>query len=341
MEAAIALNDLVGSANNRFLEQLAKHSLSIQPGQLDTLQVNLTKLCNQACKHCHVDASPARTEMLAPENVERLLHVLHQHPQILRLDLTGGAPELHPQFDSLVERAVAQGKHVMVRHNLTVQLDGHPVSGESKQYLPDFFAKHGVELISSLPCYEEKNTDTQRGKGVYQKSIDALQRLNAVGYGLPNTGLVLNLVFNPQGTALPPPQDRLEADFRERLHGDYGISFNHLFTITNMPIHRFAGHLRKRGQFDEYMQILTHAFNPHAVESVMCKNLISIDHRGRLYDCDFNQQIGLPAISPSDSPMTLATFDLNAIQAHEICLADHCLGCTAGAGSSCGGALVP
>lgn len=339
MSAVVELHDMTHTSSGDFSRLLEQHALTLQSATLDTLQVNLTRLCNQACKHCHVDASPARTEMLDEDNVRRLIDILAKHPQIHTLDLTGGAPELHPQFDWLVQQASALDRTVIVRHNLTVQLDGHPVTGESKNELPTFFASHGVEVVSSLPCYQQDNTDAQRGKGVYEKSIEALKRLNAVGYGQPDSDLLLNLVYNPQGASLPPPQAALEADYHQRLKQDHGIVFNHLLTITNMPIHRFAGHLRKQGQYAEYMQRLRDAFNPQAVAPLMCRTLISVDHAGRLYDCDFNQQIDLNALSHDGADMNLANFDINEIQRRKIQVDDHCLGCTAGAGSSCGGAL--
>lgn len=336
---AIPLRRLKDDRRHDFDALLKLHALQLPPTGVQTLQVNLTKPCNQACRHCHVDASPARTEQLSAENVERVLDVLAAHPQITQLDLTGGAPELHPQFERLVIRARALGKQVMVRHNLTVQIDGHPVTGESRAHLPAFFAEHGVEVISSMPCYQEKNTDTQRGKGVFGKSIEALKRLNAVGYGVPGSGLVLTLVYNPVGPSLPPPQARLEADYRRELEGAHGIVFSRLFTITNMPIHRFALHLHKDGDYQRYMDTLLAAFNPAAAEGVMCRTLISVDYQGRLFDCDFNQQLELAAVDVSDRPMSLADFDMDRLMSRRIRFGSHCLGCTAGAGSSCGGAL--
>lgn len=337
---AVALTPMPQASAPDFEARLRAHRLDLRPRAVATLQVNLTKLCNQACKHCHVDASPARTEALSEENCERLIGILEQHPQITALDLTGGAPELHPRFEDLVVRARALGRHVMVRHNLTVQIDGHPVTGESKAHLPDFFAAQRVEVISSLPCYQQKNTDTQRGKGVFEKSIAALQHLNAVGYGQPGSDLTLTLVYNPVGASLPPPQANLEAAYRRELGEAYGIMFDRLITITNMPIHRFALHLRKNGEYDSYMQTLDAAFNPAAADNVMCRDLISVDHEGRLFDCDFNQQIGLAARDADDAGMSLADFDLERLLARRIRFDSHCLGCTAGAGSSCGGSLA-
>lgn len=338
-DTPIPLAQLAGhSPDHDFQSLLNARGLRLPPLSIETLQVNLTKLCNQACRHCHVDSSPSRTEALPPEGVAAVLEVLARHPQISKLDLTGGAPELHPQFDELVRTAVRLGKQVMVRHNLTVQLDGHPQTGESKAHLPAFFAEQGVEVISSLPYWQEFFTDSQRGKGVFGKSLTAMQRLNAVGYGIEGSGLLLNLVYNPVGPYLPAAQAGLEADYKRELREKFGLHFNRLYTITNMPIHRFALHLRKSGQYQSYMDKLLSAFNPAAAEGVMCRSLISVDHQGRLYDCDFNQQLGLAVETGSSS--SLADFDFEALMARRIRWGSHCLGCTAGAGSSCGGATA-
>lgn len=338
--AIISLRTLGKESGHDFEALLARHALLLPPVGVETLQVNLTKLCNQACRHCHVDASPARTEQLSTQDVERLLAILAAHPQITQLDVTGGAPELHPDFERLVTEAMTLGKHVTVRHNLTVQRDGHPKTGETKAHLPEFFARHRVEVIASLPCYLEKNTDTQRGKGVFAKSIEALQGLNALGYGVAGSGLTLNLVYNPVGASLPPPQEKLEADYRRELQTRFGIVFSRLYTLTNMPIHRFALHLRKEGHYERYMDLLLATFNPAAAEGVMCRGLISVDHQGRLFDCDFNQQLGLLAADASGQPMSLFDFDYPRLMARRIRFGSHCLGCTAGAGSSCGGATA-
>lgn len=316
---------------------LRAKGLSLPVRGIDTMQINLTKLCNQACRHCHVDASPARTEALSSEGVEACLKILDAHPQIRTLDLTGGAPELHPQFRSLVERARELGKHVMVRHNLTVQFDGNPVTGESQSQLPEFFARQRVEVVSSLPYYQEFFTDSQRGKGVFGKSMAALKRLNEVGYGIEGSGLVLNLVYNPVGPYLPASQASLEADYKRELLAKFGLHFNGLFTITNMPIHRFALHLRKSGQYDSYMDKLFGAFNPAAAEGVMCRNLISVSHDGRIYDCDFNQMLELESKDANGQGLSIFDFDVDRVMNRPLRFGAHCLGCTAGAGSSCGG----
>ena len=312
----------------------------LPPLSIETLQVNVTKMCNQVCRHCHVDASPSRTEAMSPEGIAKCLEILARHPQIAKLDITGGAPELHPGFDAFVEKAVALGKHVMVRHNLTVQLDGHPVTKESKEYLPQFFAKHRVEVISSLPYFQQFFTDSQRGQGVFGKSVEAMRRLNAVGYGADWSGLVLNLVYNPVGPYLPAPQAALEADFRRELQVKFGLRFNSLYTLTNMPINRFRLHLEKTGQLEAYMEKLLAAFNPAAAEGVMCRSLISVSHDGRIYDCDFNQMLELGAESRAGKPLSIFDFDFDALLARPIRFDEHCFGCTAGSGSSCGGATA-
>ena len=326
--------------NHDFEIQLRKAGLELVPLGIDTLQVNITRLCNQQCRHCHVDASPARREMMSPEGIARCLEILARHPGIARLDITGGAPELHTGFRGFVERARALGRHVMVRHNLTVQLDPHPQSGESMEYLPEFFAGQRVEVISSLPYYQQYFTDAQRGDGVFGKSIEAMRRLNALGYGVEGSGLMLNLVYNPVGPYLPPAQAALEADYKRELKTKFGVLFNGLFTITNMPINRFRLHLKKTGQLEPYMDKLLAAFNPAAAQGVMCRSLISVDHEGRIYDCDFNQMLEMQAAGRDGKPLSIFDFDFERTLARRIRFGEHCLGCTAGAGSSCGGATA-
>jgi radical SAM/Cys-rich protein len=329
-----------------FERLLDERGLALTPLSVDTLQANITKLCNQVCRHCHVDASPSRTEMMSRAGIEKLVEILAHHAQITKLDITGGAPELHPDFDWLVVEARKLGKHVMARHNLTVQLDGNPVTKEGKEYLPEFYARHRVEVISSLPYYQEFFTDSQRGKGVFDKSLEALRRLNAQGYGREGSGLVLNLVYNPVGPYLPAAQATLEADYKRELAAKFGIVFNGLFTITNMPINRFRLHLEKSGQYEAYMDKLLAAFNPAAAAGVMCRSIISVGWDGTLYDCDFNQMLEMPiAVRPERSgasrevegPATIFDFDFDALMRRAIRFDSHCLGCTAGAGSSCGG----
>jgi radical SAM/Cys-rich protein len=335
---AVTLESLNASSPD-FGALLRERGLSLTPLAIDTLQINITKLCNQACRHCHVDSSPARTEKLSRAGVEKCLEILAAHPQIRNLDLTGGAPELHPDFDYLVVEAVKLGKHVMARHNLTVQFDGNPQTKEGKEYLPEFYAQHRVEVISSLPYYQEYFTDAQRGNGVFKKSIAAMQRLNDVGYGVDGSGLIFNLVYNPVGPYLPAAQAGLEADYKRELKQKFGLVFNGLFTITNMPIHRFRLHLEKSGQYNDYMDKLLAAFNPVAAQGVMCRSLVSVDHLGLIYDCDFNQQLDL-RVDGDGQPMSIFDFDYARLMQRQIRWGSHCLGCTAGAGSSCGGATA-
>ncbi|MBS1789507.1 MAG: arsenosugar biosynthesis radical SAM protein ArsS [Acidobacteria bacterium] len=321
-----------------FEETVARSGLALSPIEIETLQVNVTRLCNQACHHCHVDASPKRTEQMDRATVHRCLEVLAQHPTITKLDLTGGAPELNPHFDYFVMEARRMGKHVMVRHNLTVTIDGNPQTGESKRYLPEFFAEHRVEVISSLPYYQEFFTDKQRGNGVFKKSMEAMKMLNALGYGMADSGLELNLVYNPVGAFLPAPQESLERQYKRELADKFGVAFNRLFTITNMPINRFKKELIRLGTYDDYMTKLVNAFNPSAASGVMCRSLVSVGFDGRLYDCDFNQMLDL-GLSPTDGA-TIFDFDLEKLSRRKIIFDLHCYGCTAGAGSSCGGAIA-
>ena len=340
MKSVVQLKVAVSPSKYDFEALLRRSRIDLPPLSVDTLQVNITKLCNQVCRHCHVDAGPQRREMLSPEGIAKCLEILARHPQITRLDITGGAPELHPGFDAFVEKAVALGKHVMVRHNLTVQLDGHPVTRENKEYLPQFFAKHRVEVISSLPYYQEYFTDAQRGSGVFRKSMEAMRRLNALGYGVEGSGLLLDLVYNPVGPYLPAAQAALEADYKRELKDKFGLSFNKLFTITNMPINRFRLHLEKTGQLEAYMEKLLAAFNPAAAAGVMCRSLISVGHDGRVYDCDFNQMLEMDALDAKGRKFTIFDFEFERALERPIQFGNHCLGCTAGAGSSCGGATA-
>ena len=340
--AAIAVlknNETLPSKYN-FVRLLEERELDLKPLGIDTLQVNITKLCNQACRHCHVDASPARKEMLSHEGTERCLEILREHPQIKTLDITGGAPELHPDFDWFVTEAVKLGKHVMVRHNLTVAYDGHPQTGLSKEYLHEFFVANRCEVVSSLPYYQEYFTDAQRGSGVFQKSIRGLNKLNSLGYGIEGSGLKLNLVYNPVGPYLPAAQTVLEADYKRELKSKFNIDFNQLYTITNMPINRFKLHLEKSGQYETYMEKLLAAFNPSAASGVMCRSLISVSWEGKLYDCDFNQMLEIEAEGKSGKAPSIFDFDFEQLMSRRIRFDDHCLGCSAGAGSSCGGATA-
>lgn len=314
-----------------FDEKLAAYGLELHASAVDTLQINVGKLCNQACKHCHVDAGPSRTEIMTRETVEQVLAAVHKF-RIPTVDITGGAPELNPSFRYLVARCRAFGSHVIVRHNLTVMFE------PGQRDLPQFFRDHRIEVVSSLPYFLEQQTDAQRGRGVFEKSIETLQRLNAVGYGVENSELILNLVYNPVGAFLPPPQQSIEADFKRELMNRYGISFNRLFTITNMPIRRFLEYLRRSGNEERYMRKLVEAFNPAAIDGLMCRNLVSVDWTGRLYDCDFNQMLDL-RVAP-DQPQTIADLDPEKFARRRVVTGSHCFGCTAGAGSSCGGAVT-
>lgn len=321
-----------------FTNTLAAQNIVADPKVIETLQLNVTKLCNQACLHCHVDASPKRREHMDLRTIDRCLEILAEHEQIKNVDITGGAPELNPHFDYLVTEARKLGKHVMSRHNLTVTFDGNPVTGESKAYLPQFYADNQVEVISSLPYYQEYFTDKQRGRGVFNKSIESLKLLNAQGYGKEDTGLQLNLVYNPAGAFLPAGQACLEKDFKKELHEKFEIQFNNLFVITNMPIHRFKQQLQRLGTYEEYLEKLVNAFNPVAAEGIMCRQLLSVSHDGKIFDCDFNQMLDMQVKNGKLS--TVFNFDYQDLMNRQIQFATHCFGCTAGAGSSCGGETV-
>jgi radical SAM/Cys-rich protein len=307
---------------------------ALRRGRLDTLQVNVGYRCNQSCVHCHVNAGPGRTEAMDAATVDLVLEVLKRR-QIPTLDITGGAPELNPQFRRLVSNARSIGVHVMDRCNLTV------LEQPGQEDLPQFLAGERVEVIASMPCYLEDNVDRQRGRGVFDSSIRALRALNALGYGGPDTGLVLNLVYNPQGPSLPPGQVELERDYKRELRERYGIIFNRLFTLANMPIQRFGAILLAQGQFDAYLALLRDAHLDRNLEGVMCRNLISVDYRGFVYDCDFNQMLDLPLARVEGRRVHLSELMDEDIVDNPINVAGHCFGCTAGQGSSCGGALKP
>lgn len=302
----------------------------LRRGTVTTLQVNVGKLCNQACHHCHVEAGPKRMEVMNAEVLERIMTLLQETPSIQTLDITGGAPELNPGFRSLVWIARRLGLKVIDRCNLTVLFE------RGQEGTADFLAANRVEITASLPCYTADNVEKQRGKGVFDKSIRALQLLNELGYGRNGDGLVLNLVYNPLGPALPPSQQKLEDDYRVRLREQFGIEFNRLFTITNMPIKRFSEALMRNGRLEEYMGLLVNHFNPGTVESLMCRSMVSVSWDGRLYDCDFNQMLDMEA------PGNRTIWDVNSLSElaeSSIATGGHCFGCTAGAGSSCGGSL--
>lgn len=305
---------------------------ALQADTIDTLQINVGKLCNQTCEHCHVDAGPTRTEVMTRETIDAILSVLRRHPQITTVDLTGGAPEMNPHFEYLVSQCHALGRHIIDRCNLTVFFM------KGKEHLPQFLADHQVEIIASLPCYEEDNVDHQRGKGVFSRSLTALRILNQLGYGREAGNLSLNLVYNPLGASLPPDQKRLEADYKEELASRFDIQFNRLYTITNMPINRFLEHLHDHGQYDTYLNLLVDTFNPASIDGLMCRRQINVGWDGTLYDCDFNQMLNMPLFG--EPYPTITNFSLDVLAHRSIATDQHCYGCTAGAGSSCGGTLA-
>ena len=322
----IATDDL----QTHFAKTIEAEGLDLVRDRLDILQVNLGKLCNQACRHCHVDAGPTRTEIMTRETIDHILSFLSRS-NIQTVDMTGGAPELNPNFRYFVEQIRNHGRRVMVRCNLTVIFE------PDQEDLPEFYRQHEIGLVCSLPCYSAENVDEQRGRGVFDKSIRALQMLNEIGYGREGTGLELDLVYNPVGDSLPPPQEELESDYKEELKAHFNIGFNRLYTITNMPISRFGDFLKRRGTYDQYMNTLQDNFNPHTVNNLMCRSLISIGWQGEVYDCDFNQMLGMHTFEHEVKLWELRAEDL--IGCH-VRVAEHCFGCTAGAGSSCGGELV-
>jgi radical SAM/Cys-rich protein len=300
--------------------------------RVKTLQVNIGKRCNLACHHCHVESSPKRREKLSLKGCARILQLLAQNPEVETLDLTGGAPELHEGFRDLVAGARALGRRVIDRCNLTVLFE------EGQEDTAEFLADQGVEIVASLPCYTPENLEAQRGRGVFAGSIEALRQLNALGYGAGDRERVLDLVYNPVGAHLPPRQEELEAEYRVRLSEDFGIRFDGLLTLTNMPIKRFAHDLARRGQMEAYMALLITHFNPATLPGLMCRSLLSVDHRGHFFDCDFNQALDLPVHGPKRD--IWKTDRLTDLARQPIRTAPHCFGCTAGTGSSCGGALV-
>lgn len=306
----------------------------LKPTALEIFQVNVGKMCNQVCKHCHVDAGPDRKEIMTRETMQQCLAVLAANPCFTAVDLTGGAPEMNPGFKWFVEeiRKTRKDIKITVRCNLTI------IRANKKYYdLPGFYKEHKVEVVSSLPFYSKDRTDRQRGNGVFEESIKALQMLNEIGYGLEGSDLILNLVYNPAGAFLPPSQTALEKEFKESLKKDFGISFHALFAITNLPISRFLDYLLQSGNYEKYMEKLLVAFNPAAAANVMCRNTLSVGWDGYLYDCDFNQMLELKADCKSNH---ISSFDKEALVERSIVVNQHCFGCTAGAGSSCGGAVA-
>ena len=305
---------------------------AIRREKLETLQVNVGYRCNQSCVHCHVAAGPNRTEELSGDIADLVIAFIERQ-RISTLDITGGAPELNPHFRRMVIAARDLGLRVMDRCNLTI------FEVEGQDDLPEFLADQQVEIVASMPCYLEDNVERQRGKGVFDASIRGLQKLNALGYGDEASGLVLNLIYNPQGPSLPPPQATLEADYKRVLGEQYGVRFNSLYTLANMPIQRFGSMLVSKGQFDDYLALLQHAHLDANLDNVMCRSLISVDYRGFVYDCDFNQMLDLPLDDDTSGPVHLSQLLDRDLRNLPIRVAGHCYGCTAGQGSSCGGAL--
>jgi radical SAM/Cys-rich protein len=316
-----------------FSDRLAEYgALPLYRKQLTTLQVNVGKVCNQTCTHCHVDAGPDRRESMASETARQVIDFLARS-EVKTLDITGGAPEMNPHFRMLVEEARQLDKQVIDRCNLTILL----ANGFTD--LPEFLAEHQVSVVASLPCYLEENCDAQRGNGVFVKSIEAIRRLNELGYAQPNTNLQLDLVYNPTGLGLPPEQQKLQASYKTELDARYGIQFNNLLTITNLPVSRFLDDLLRRGKYEVYLEKLVQGFNPSTIDNLMCRSLLSVDWNGFIYDCDFNQMLDL-AISEKDARVHISQLIDDLLADRAIQTANHCYGCTAGCGSSCGGSLV-
>ena len=314
------------------LEQAGLYPLKAM--QVEILQINVGKMCNQVCKHCHVDAGPDRKEIMTIDTMQQCIEVIKNNPSLKTVDLTGGAPEMNPDFRWFVEhiKTASPNIHIIVRCNLTI-------IRANKQYydLPEFFKRHGLEVVSSLPFYTKDRTDRQRGDGVFEDSIKALQMLNEVGYGTEGSGLLLNLVYNPAGAFLPPSQASLESEFKESLKKDFNIVFNNLYAITNLPINRYLDYLLQTGNYEKYMEKLISAFNPTAAANVMCRNTISVGWDGWMYDCDFNQMLELKT---DTAQKHITGFNLQQLNSRLIVVNQHCYGCTAGAGSSCGGAVA-
>jgi radical SAM/Cys-rich protein len=316
-----------------FVDQLHLNGNGLRRRAIDVLQVNMGRYCNLACIHCHVESGPTRKEMMSRETIDAVVRFLAR-TEIPTLDITGGAPELHPEFAYLVASARQLGRHVMDRCNLTVIFE------PGMEFLPEFFKRNEVELVCSLPCYSEVNVDKQRGKGTFDASIRALQILNASGYGRPESGLTLNLVYNPVGPQLPPPQENLEQDYKRILKEQFAVRFNHLYCLTNMPITRYATHLKLRGEYHGYLELLERNFNAATLNQVMCRNLISVGWQGAVYDCDFNHMLDLAMTDAEGRRLDISSLTVEQLSERPISVGDHCYACTAGRGSSCGGSLV-
>src|SRR5947208_12890035 len=321
---------------NRFAQTLAERSLSLRRARPEILQVNVGKLCNLTCLHCHVNAGPKRKEIMSRETIDRTNDWFGK-TDVPTVDLSGGAPEMIPDFRYFIERVreLQPSRHVIDRCNLTILVEG------GYEDLASFLARNKVEIIASMPCYTPENVNAQRGEGVFEGSIAALQVLNSLGYGI-DPDLLLHLIYNPVGAFLPPSQNELEADYKRELKKHFGIVFNNLYTLTNLPIGRFASYLWHNNKLDEYMELLIQAFNPATIDVLMCRNTVSVGWRGEVYDCDFNQQLGMQwsRCNGGNKPMFLWDVDPDSLQDRQIMTGDHCFGCTAGAGSSCGGAIL-
>lgn len=337
LAAAAPASTLTRVSPSSFASTLKTHGLPpLTRGRVTTLQINVGRLCNLACHHCHVEAGPKRTEVMADRVATRLIELLDLNPSLATVDLTGGAPEMNPSFRQIVREARRRHREVIDRCNLTIFFE----AGYGD--LPEFLTANHVHVIASLPCYTPDNVDRQRGRGVFNGSVEALKQLNALGYGRPDSELRLDLVYNPLGASLPPAQATLEDQYREELRRRFGIEFHRLFTITNMPIRRFARMLERTGQMDAYMSLLVNHFNPATVEGLMCRSLVSVGWDGRLYDCDFNQMLDIP-LGAARGTCTRTVWDfgsLEALEGQRIATGRQCFGCTAGAGSSCSGALA-
>lgn len=330
---ALSQQEILSNSNGASFEQKLKEIdlFPLKTTEIGVFQLNLGKMCNQVCKHCHVDAGPDRKEIMTRETMEACLNAL-KNSKVHTVDLTGGAPEMNPDFRWFVSQLSALGKHILVRCNLTII-----VANKKYADLPEFFKKHRVEVISSLPYFSAMKTDAQRGDGVFERSIRALKLLNEVGYGMESSGLILNLVYNPSGAFMPASQAALELEFKQKLKAGFDIHFNSLFTITNLPISRFLDYLIQSGNYDKYMEKLVNAFNPMAAKEVMCRTTLSISWDGFLYDCDFNQMLELKV---NGSVQHIRDYDSSALSPRNIVINNHCFGCTAGAGSSCGGSIA-
>ncbi len=316
-----------------FSNRIESHSITLSRRLLDTLQINLGKLCNQVCTHCHVGAGPAKTrENMNLPTAKRLLELAEKTPSIKTVDMTGGAPELNPHFRMLVREFGRMDVQIIDRCNLTV------LSLPGQEDTVDFLAQNNVKIVASMPCYSQENVDKQRGVGVFEQSIEGLRVLNSAGYGQAHSSLELDLVYNPAGAFLPPPQLELKAQYTKQLDEDFGIKFNDLYCITNLPVLRFRDELERTGQLSDYMKVLSDSFNSNAAEAVMCRTMVSVSWDGKIYDCDFNQMLGMPIDQKNRTVHDINSFE--EIQKSNISFANHCYGCTAGAGSSCGGTTV-